>query len=134
MHFKDMMKQLPSNLNSFNITDVEGMITKTKYSGNFVSKVPNLRIQADIAKFRGSLNGGDDSGLDMGTRNLHHMIAYLKFVLTEHPKWWEEADFGYELYDMNIIEAIYDEAIKLENKWVKDAWGDEDEGKEGKEG
>ena len=134
MHFKDMMKKLPSNLNSFNITDVEGIITKTKYSGNFVSKVPNLRIQADIAKFRGSLNGGDDGGLDLGTKNLHHMIAYLKFVLTEHPKWWEEADYGYELYDLNVIETIYEQAIKQEDIWVKAAWGEENDEEEGKKG
>ena len=131
MHFKDMMKKLPSNLSSFNIADVEGIITKTKYSGNFVSKVPNLRIQSDIAKFRGSLNGGDDGGLDQGTKNLHHMIAYLKFVLTEYPKWWEEADYGYELYDINVIEAIFEQAIKQEDIWVKAAWGEESDGKEG---
>ena len=51
MNFKDMMKKLPSNENSFNILDIEGQITKQKYSGNFVSKVPNLRIQAQISSF-----------------------------------------------------------------------------------
>ena len=133
MNFKDMMKKLPSNENSFNILDIEGQITKQKYSGNFVSKVPNLRIQAQIAKFRGALNEGVEDS-DIGTRNLHHMIAYLKFVLIEHPGWWKDADFGYELFDMNIIELIYEKAVELEDEWVKAAWGDKDEGKDGKEG
>ena len=129
-NFKDMMKKLPSNTNDFNIMDIEGLVTKHKYSGNFVAKVPNLRIQAQIAKFRGALNGGDDSGLDLGTRNLHHMIAYLKHVLTEFPKWWEESDYGYELYDINVIEVIYDKAIEQENAWVEAAWGKKSDGKE----
>ena len=131
-NFKEMMKKLPSNTGSFNILDLEGIVTKHKYSGNFVSKVPNLRIQANIAKFRGVLNGGDDAGLDLGTQNLHHMIAYLKHVLVEFPKWWEESDYGYELYDINVIEKIYEEALKLENDWVETAWGKKDDGsKEG---
>ena len=60
-----------------------------------------------------------------------HVIAYLKFVLIEHPSWWKEADFGYELFDMNIIESIYEKAVELEDAWVKAAWGDKDDGKEG---
>ena len=69
-----------------------------------------------------ALNEGVEDS-DIGTRNLHHMIAYLKFVLLEHPAWWKDSDFGYELFDMNIIELIYEKSVELEDEWVKAAWG-----------
>ena len=123
------MKKLPDSTNTFCLDKIEGVVTKHAYTGEFTSKIPNLRMQANIAKYRSILNGGDDIGLDIGTRNLHHMIAYLKNVLTEYPKWWEECEYGYDLYDVNIIESVYEKALEFENSWVAEAWADKSEKK-----
>ena len=126
------MKKLPEPINTFYLDKVEGIVTKHEYSGEFTSQIPNLKMQASIARYRSLLNGGDDAGLDLGTRNLHHMIAYLKNVLTEMPSWWKECDYGYDLYDINVIEAVYEKALEHENKWVEAAWGGKDDDKKEK--
>lgn len=118
----NLRKSLPDTDCSFSI-DVEGLLTKEKYQGNFACKIPNVKTQAAIAKHKAMLNGGFDDGLDIGTRNLHHMISYLRYTLTETPKWWQAADMGYELYDVNVIEEVYQKVLDFEKSWYEQIWG-----------
>lgn len=80
-----------------------------------------------IAKHKTLLNGGFDEHLDIGTKNLHHMISYLRYTLTDIPKWWKDNDMGYELYDINVIEAVYAKVLEFEKAWFEEIWGPAEE-------
>jgi len=127
----DLKKSLPDLDHSFSI-NVEGILTKKPYSGNFSCKIPNIKTQAQIAKHRAMLNGGFEEGLDVATRNMHHMVSYLRYTLTEFPKWWEEADLGYDLFDPNVVEEVYYTVLDFEKKWYESIWGTEESQDESK--
>lgn len=120
----DLKKSLPEMENSFSIKE-EGVITKNLYEGNFTCKITNCKSQAQIAKHKAMLNGGLEAGLDFGTKHLHNMISYLRYTLTEYPKWWKDADLGYELFDINIIELVYSKVLEFEKSWMESIWGPE---------
>jgi len=122
---KDLKKSLPATESSF-IIDLEGMVTGKQYQGEFACKIPNIKDQAAIAKHRAMLNGGFDAGLDIGTKNMHHMISYLRYTLTLFPKWWKEADLGYALFDPNIVEEVYAKVLDFEKTWLESVWGPEE--------
>lgn len=124
INIKDLNKSLPEMNHSFSISE-EGTLTKTKYDGNFTCKIPDAKTRAGIAKHKAMLNGGFEDGLDLGTKNLHHMISYLRYSLTEMPPWWRDSDMGYALYDINIIELIYSKVLEFEKKWLVEVWGAE---------
>lgn len=121
-NLNNLKKTLPEMEHSFSI-DLEGSLTKQSWQGNFTCKIPNAKIQAMIAKHKTLLNGGFDEHLDIGTKNLHHMISYLRYTLTDIPKWWKDADMGYELYDINVIEAVYAKVLEFEKAWFEEIWG-----------
>lgn len=121
-NLNNLKKTLPDMEHSFSI-DLEGSLLKKQYQGNFSCKIPNAKTQAMIAKHKVLLNGGFDEHLDIGTKNLHHMISYLRYTLIDSPKWWQEADMGYELYDINVIEAVYAKVLEFEKAWMEEIWG-----------
>lgn len=108
----------------------EGQITKFPYEGPFKCKIPNVKDQAAIAKHRAYLNGGYDQHLDVGTKNLHHMVSYLRYTLISYPDWWESSDLGYQLYDANVIEEVYANVLEFEQGWMEKVWGKPEEEKE----
>jgi hypothetical protein len=124
----NLKKSLPEMEHSFTI-QVEGMLTRLPFDGNFTCKIPNAKTQAAIGKHKAMLNGGFSSELDLGTRNLHHMISYLRYTLTDMPKWWKDADLGYDLYDVNVIEEIYSKVLQFEKAWYESVWGKPEEEK-----
>jgi hypothetical protein len=105
--------------------EVEGSISKKRYIGDFTCKIPNVKDQCFIAKHQAMLNGNFAQFLDPGILNLHKMIAYLRYTLTEYPKFWKMSDLGYNLLDMNVIQEVYDQVLKFEKSWLKEVWGDE---------
>lgn len=113
----------PETTSDFTI-DVEGEITKHRYVGEFTCKIKNHRDKANAAKFEAQLNGELADNLDILTRNLHHMIAQLKYSITESPKWWVESNLGYDLYDHAVIRELFESVIEFENEWFKLIWGD----------
>ena len=131
--FANMKKALPPTEHSFSI-DVEGMLTKTRYQGNFQCRIPNIKTQAAIAKHKAMLNGGYEEGLDLGTRNMHHIISYLRYTLVTEtlPKWWKDSDLGYDLFDVNVVEAVYNKVLEFEKSWYSEIWGPQaEEGESG---
>lgn len=121
-NFKHLSKSVPDMRSTF-IISVEGILTKTKYEGEFTCKIPNIQTQASIKKYRAMLNGGLDASLDIETHNIHHMISYLKYTLEKAPEFWEESDNGYSLYDINVVEEVYKNVLKFEEEWIKTVWG-----------
>lgn len=139
VNIKDLAKELPSMEHEFEV-DVQGAVTGIQYKGTFRCKIPNVRTQAMIAKHKAFLNGGFDRDLDLGTLNLHHMISYLRYTLIQpdkkketpagYPDWWHDADLGYELFDINVIEAVYQKVLDFEQEWTEKVWGPQGEEEE----
>jgi len=120
---KDLKKSLPDSEYEFSL-EAQGLVTGKSYKGDFKGKIMNNREQAKVAKNKAFLNAGFDATLDVATKNLHHMVSYLKFALVKCPEWCSESDFGYDLFDANIVEAVYTKVIEAEERWYRDIWGD----------
>lgn len=125
-------KSLPPMELEFSL-EVKGDITGKVYQGNFKYKIPNLKAKALAEKKRAELNGGMDAMLDASVLQLHFMIAYLRFSLYEVPQWWEDNDYGYNLYDYNVVKQVFDRVEQFETDYVKAVWGDQDGGRKRKE-
>jgi len=69
------------------------------------------------------LSGGLGDSLDIATKNIYHMYAYLKYTLVKYPDFWEETQNGMELYDVNIMEAVYNKVLEFEESWISEVWG-----------
>tara|TARA_R110000868_G_C10973188_1_gene771482 strand:+ start:25727 stop:26113 length:387 start_codon:yes stop_codon:yes gene_type:complete len=120
---KHLPKSIPAKDFEFQI-DVVGKLTGERYHGDFKCKIPNNRMQANIAKHKARLNAGYDATLDSGTKNMHHMNAYCTYTITSSPAWFLETDYGYDLFDIDVLEAIYDEVLRLEEEWINKVWPD----------
>lgn len=120
-----LASELPDTTHVFQL-DLQGRITKKRFLGEFRCKIPTIKDQAMIAKHNALLNGEFPIYLDAGIQKIHKMISYLRFTLTDYPVFWRDSDLGYELRDDNIIEAVYDEVIAFENKWLEQVWGKND--------
>ncbi len=116
------IKTLPSMEHTF-LVDTKGSETGQAFQGTFVYKRPNFRIKSEIAKMKARLNE-DLKNLDEDTSFLHGIVSNLRHTLIKYPDWWSEADFGYELYDVNVILDIYKECKKFEDKWFEEVWGE----------
>ena len=135
MNKNNSLTELPSMDFEF-FFEGTGVITKQGYKGEFSYKMPNTKVQCLIDKHFAYLNGDLAIQLDSSTLKIHRKIAYLRYTLTEFPKFWKEKDLGYELMDHNIIDEVYDKVIDFENDWMKEVWGDElneDKDEEGSE-
>jgi hypothetical protein len=122
--FSKLSKDVPATETDFSV-QVEGETTKKQFAGDFTVKIPRRKEQCLIDKHRAFLNGEQPEQLEAATLRFHHMIAYLRYTITESPKWWKEADLGYELYDENVVKAIYDKMLEFEVEWLKEVWGEE---------
>ena len=115
-------KTMPDMEHAFNI-DIKGALTHKTFSGAFKYRIPNIKMRAAAAKKLAELNSGLEESLDPTVLNLHYMVSYLRVTLVETPEWWTNADFGYELYDSNVIKAVYDNVSALEQEWTETVWG-----------
>lgn len=117
-----LSKQIPAMESSF-IIDVKGEVTQISYQGEFMCRIPNLKINAQIDKYRALLNGGLENSLNLGVLKLHKMISYLKYCIIKSPEFWVKSDCGYELLDYNVIEEVYNKVLAFENEWIESIWG-----------
>lgn len=120
------MNDLPTMEFTFELKNVVGEETKESKSGEFVYKRPNIRLKSEIAKTTARLNGGL-TNIDDDTALMHEIFATLRHTLTEYPKWWEKSDFGFELYDFNIVIEIWKKTQEFEKEWFDKVWSDKDE-------
>ena len=121
-----LSKIIPPSESQFEI-EVVGEVTKKRFVGEFSCKIPRKKEQCMIDKHRAFLNGELAHMLDATTLRFHQMIAYLRYTLVveDCPKWWKESDLGYDLYDSNVVEAIYNKVLEFEVEWLKEIWGEE---------
>jgi hypothetical protein len=118
-----LLSELPSMTHEYEI-DVIGEELKIPYKGKFTYKKPNLKAKSLAEKKRAELDGVHVGDLDLTVQKLHFMISYLRYSLTSFPDWWEKSDYGYALYDYNVVQAVFDEADKFETEWTKKVWGE----------
>jgi len=122
MSFEEKFKKyIPPTTNFFSV-DIRGDTTKYHYTGDFTSKIPTMKDKSLIGRHKGVLNSTLE--LEAEVLILHHVLSYLKFTIVESPTWWKESDSGYDLYDFNVIQKIYDEVLAFEQEWQKKIWGD----------
>lgn len=121
----DLYTDLPDRESIFSI-DIEGSITKKKYTGGFKCKIPSVKDQCFIGKHEAFLNGNLAEYLDPGILQLHKQLAYLRYTLLEYPDFWKKSDLGYDLLDQNVINEIYKKVIDFEENWLKTIWGTSD--------
>ncbi len=126
MSQEKLLKDLPPSTHSFSL-DVEGNVTKKKFKGEFSCKITNIKTNVLISKHKAFLNGDMADFLDPGALRMNHMISYLRFTLTEFPTWWKDSDMGYDLFDPNVVEEVYDNVLKFEESWTKEVWGEKEE-------
>lgn len=124
--------ELPPMEKSFQI-EITGAFTKKRFIGDFSCRIPNLKDQCLIEKHKAFLDGEMAIHLPAGVRKTHHMISYLRYTLFEYPKFWKEADLGYELRDLNVVEDIYNKVLDFEENWMKQVWGTDEEPEDKKE-
>jgi hypothetical protein len=55
------------------------------------------------------------------------MVAYCKHTVTDAPKWFFESDYGYDLYDENVLREVYFKVMEHEEKWLESVWGKKEE-------
>ena len=122
----NLQSSIPDTTHQFQI-DIVGRITKRRYLGEFSCKIPTIKDQAMIAKHEAMLNGEYPIYLDGAVKGLHKKIAYLRYTLVDVPKFWSDADLGYDLRDDNVIDAVYAEVMEFEDGWLLKIWGKEEE-------
>lgn len=132
MELANLPKNLPEMEYTFEI-DVEGNLTKHRYTGTFRFRIPNMRTRAVVDKERARLNEGLEERLDETVRDFHAMVAYLRHTLTDAPEWWAKSNQGYDLFDANVVTQVYIKVMQFEKDWMVQVWGDpsEQEGKAG---
>jgi len=122
------IKTLPSMEHVFKLK-IEGSETGQMFEGTFRYRRPNIRTQSEISKTKALLDGGLKN-LDEDAQYLHMILANLKHTIQESPEWWQRADFGYDLYDFNVLTEIYKECAKFESDWFDKVWSEDDKKKE----
>ena len=120
-----MIKALPSMESTFTVS-IKGTETAQQFDGTFTYKRPNLRVKSEIAKTTAILDSGLKN-LDEDTKFLHNILATLKHTIIKSPDWWDKADFGFELYDVNVVFEVYKACSDFEQKWVAEVWMDKKE-------
>ena len=112
---------IPETTKTFQI-DIQGGVTKKRYLGDFTCRVRTLRDHSNIARHEAMLNGEFASKLPDHIRNLHAMLAHLRYTLTDYPTFWRESDQGQDLMDGTVVKAIYDQVIAFEDEWMSKIW------------
>ena len=123
---ENLPRELPDMEYDFSI-DVTGDTTGKKYSGNFKFLIPDNKSKAKAARYTAELNGEYADHLDPTVQILHYMIAFLRFSLVEAPNWWKASDFGYALYDYNVVDTVYTKVQDFQKEWFEKVWGSEED-------
>lgn len=108
--------------NSFDFSiDVVGDSTGDKFPGDFSAKQRlshRDQLQKDILK-RGLL--GENAQFAAGDAVARaEMFAHLSTSLTKTPIFWREAGNGLDLFDDNVVLAVYEAVIKEQARVVED--------------
>lgn len=107
---------LPSMEHVF-VIDVEGAQTKKRFTGQFKYRRPTISTKYKIAKTMASLVG--EGSVDEVVKHFLQTSAFLEHCLVEYPTWWQESNYGRDLYDENIVDELVAKAMAFEDEWQK---------------
>ena len=111
-----MTTKLPDMEFKFDV-NVTGNDTGTVFEGHFKYKRPSLGARARIASTNARLNGDVENLGNSEIEELNYALSYLRHTIIDSPEWWENAFFGMELYDSNLVEAVYNKCMDFEARW-----------------
>lgn len=123
---KPLTSSLPPMDTSFEI-QVAGRETKINWIGKFKYKRPSLGARGRIEVMHRRLNG-DQESLDREVDEFHAMVAHLRHTLVEWPTWWQESNFGLDLYDGNVVSEVHDRCMTFEASWKEKVFGGDTKG------
>lgn len=117
--------ELPATESTF-VIEVIGDFTQKRFVGEFTCKILNQKERALVSKHRAMLNGEHFQQLDIMTLSLHQMISYLRYsLIPQYPKFWQDSDLGYELFDLNVIREVFNQVMEFEESWFVAVWGED---------
>jgi hypothetical protein len=117
-------EDLPPNEKEFSIDIEKGDTTGQRFKGKFKCVcVPNLKQKAEADLHRARLNGPLPGNLSEETRSYHLVISELNARLLRAPRWFNEAGFGAEIKDFNVLVNIFNECMEAERGWRLEVWG-----------
>lgn len=100
--------------------DVQGDDSGKRWFGKFVVKTILSRKDRFLADEKRRLVLGADAvnaSVDRATEAF--MFGQLSVRVLESPTWWTESNGGLELPDLNVIAAVFNEAMQCEDKRKK---------------
>jgi len=118
------MSELPEMTHGFKIA-VVGTDSKRSFEGLFKYRRLRIKDRLESQRWYGKKVGDQKDNEEL--TSLYNVLAMLRFGITDGPDWWEGTDKGLELYDLNVIWAIFEEVAKFENKWAEDLQKQADE-------
>ena len=104
----------------------QGAETGINWVGDFKYVRPTLGDRSRIAALKTRLSG-DQTLDDIEIIEFNHAVAYLRYTLKETPAWWSDATYGLELYDGNIVGAVYNKVMEFEAEWRRKIHGGREE-------
>jgi hypothetical protein len=109
-------KPVNSNSETFVLDGVVGETTGTSWTGKFIAK-KRLSFNDQLARdnFRRQMLGAAVGEPSARAASVAQIFSELLVRLVEAPTWWVDADEGRLLEDENVIVAVYDKALKVEN-------------------
>jgi len=116
---------LPSMECEFEI-DVQGSETDQNFKGIFKYKRLTLGKRMEAAKMKCKLSE-DLKTLPDDVLMYNEMVSELRYGIIEYPDWWKNSNFGLDLYDVNIITALYKEIQNFENEWEEKVYKNKEE-------
>lgn len=106
---------------------VEGDTTMSLWNGDFAAK-PFLthrdRLKSD--QYRRELIGVFSDNAGTGAVNRAFLLSQILVRLTKAPEWWTNSNNGLDLYDDNVILAIYEKCDKIEEEAIAAMKGESD--------
>jgi hypothetical protein len=100
-----------------NLTEID-----EKYVGRFKVHHPSIIDKMNIGVLKTKMLQG--LAVDVVTDNIAHMTATLTFVLDDFPEWFKVN----EIYDYEVLEAVYDEYAEWYNSFRKPSGNADDKG------
>jgi hypothetical protein len=118
------LEDLPKNEKEFTVDVEKGDTTSERFKGKFKCVcVQTLKQKAEADLMRARLNGALPTSLNDDTKMFHLCLSELHNRLLSAPKWFNEASFGADLKDLNVMVAIFNECIEAEREWRIAVWG-----------
>lgn len=105
---------------TFEINEI-GTKTGNPYNGSFKVKTLLTRREEFTAdELRRAIIGANPDAVPPSLSGEAFMHGQLQVRIIDCPKWWEDAGMGLDLPDLNVVVAVFQQAIDAEKKREKE--------------